>query len=263
MKTAPLPIKASAGRPPQTSGIRQLPVIIAAAGERSSKRFIEFSNANIRNTMFQIDGQNTGAAFQLNAAMLAAGVPPNWSVYIAVDSADDAAAQVKSLGGEVLRAPFDVLNAGRMAVLADPTGAVFNIWQAGEQPSALLSSEEGAFCWADLSTPDPQKAGGFYEQLFGWTIAAAPHDPSGYLHIQNGDQFIGGIPPASQRNPHTPPHWLLYFQTADCDGSTTKAEERGARVLLPPMSMPNVGRMSIVSDPQGAVFALFEPQNAA
>jgi hypothetical protein len=90
-------------------------------------------------------------------------------------------------------------------------------------------------------------------------VAPGEHDTSGYLHIKNGDKFIGGIPPAAHRNPNAPPHWLLYFFVEDCDASAAKAKELGAKLHMEPMTMEGVGRMAIVADPQGAVFALFQP----
>jgi predicted enzyme related to lactoylglutathione lyase len=114
-------------------------------------------------------------------------------------------------------------------------------------------------CWADLSTPDQETAAAFYRKLFGWEIMAGEHDTSGYLHVKNGEQFIGGIPPAAHRNPNAPPHWMIYFQVEDCDASTAKAKELGANVFMGPMTMEGVGRMAIMADPQTATFALFQP----
>src|SRR5262249_50716061 len=108
-------------------------------------------------------------------------------------------------------------------------------------------------------TPDQNAASDFYSKTFGWKIAPGEHDTSGYLHISNGDEFIGGIPPAAHRNPNAPPHWLLYFQVDNCDASTAKAKELGAKVHLEPMTMEGVGRWSIIGDPHGAVFSLFQP----
>lgn len=116
-------------------------------------------------------------------------------------------------------------------------------------------------CWADLSTGDPAKAAKFYEDLFGWAAKPGEHDPSGYLHIQNRGEFIGGIQTAEQRNSQAPPHWLLYFQTPNCDQSAQQAKQAGATLYMPPTTVPNVGRMSIVADPQGAVFAIFQDKS--
>jgi predicted enzyme related to lactoylglutathione lyase len=116
----------------------------------------------------------------------------------------------------------------------------------------------GTLCWADLSTPDVARAKDFYAGLFRWQIMAGENDPSGYLHIKNGDHFIGGVPPAQYRNPNAPPHWLPYFTVDDCDAIAAKTKELGGNVHLAPMTMENVGRMALLADPQGAVFAIFK-----
>lgn len=105
--------------------------------------------------------------------------------------------------------------------------------------------------------PDPKRAKQFYTDLFGWRIAAG-NDPSGYLHIGNGEEFIRGIPPGAHRDPHAP-HWLAYFLVSDCDASAARAKELGAAVHAGPVSIVNVGRMAVIADPQGAVFAIFRP----
>jgi predicted enzyme related to lactoylglutathione lyase len=126
-----------------------------------------------------------------------------------------------------------------------------------------VAREPGVLCWADLSTSDVAAAKRFYETVFGWQISPGEKDTSGYLHIKNGEHFIGGVPPAEFRDPKTPPHWLIYFQVASCDASTAEAKELGARVYMEPKTMENVGRWSIIADPQGAVFSLFEATHHA
>ncbi len=148
-------------------------------------------------TMFDLGGGQTGAAYTLNAEQKAQGVPPNWMVYVAVENADNAASRVTELGGKVYAPPFDVYDFGRMAVLADPTGAAFSVWQPKNHKGTGIAGVDGTVCWADLSTSDVDKAKDFYSGLFGWNIAPGEHDSSGYLHIQNGKDYIGGIPPAS------------------------------------------------------------------
>ena len=147
-----------------------------------------------------------------------------------------------------------------MAVIQDPTGAVFHVWQSKQHSGVGMVNEPGAFCWADLSTPDPERAKQFYGQLFGWSLDLAQHGSSGYLHIKNGEKFIGGVPAAQQRDSKTPPHWLVYFAVPDVEGATAQATGMGARAFLPPMSLQGVGRFSVLADPQGAVFALFKPE---
>lgn len=214
-------------------------------------------------TMFTLEGRNVGAGYTMRPDQTAQGVPPHWMLYIAVDSADDAANKAASAGGTVLAPPFDVFDVGRMAVVQDPTGAVFSVWQAMKHSGIGIAGVDGTFCWADLSTPDVEKAKHFYSKVFGWHIGAGENDSSGYLHIKNGDAMIGGIPPAAHRNPSTPAHWLTYILVSDCDATTAKAKELGANALVPPITMEGVGRWSIIADPQGAVFAAFQPQRPA
>lgn len=210
-------------------------------------------------TMFKLEGRDAAAAYTMRPDQRSQGIPPYWAIYIAVTSADDMAARAQQLGGTVLAPAFDVMEYGRMAVIQDPTGAVFSIWQPMKNQGTGISEVDGTVCWADLNTSDPDKAGKFYSDLFGWSVNREEHDPSGYLHIKNGETFIGGAPPASRFNPKMPPHWLLYFQTSDCDAVAAKAKTLGANIYLPPTTMEKVGRMSVMADPQGAVFSLFQP----
>ncbi|MBV9157873.1 MAG: VOC family protein [Acidobacteriaceae bacterium] len=209
-------------------------------------------------SMFQLEGKDVGAAYNMRPEQRSGGVPPNWMVYVAVQNADEFARRAGELGGKVCAQAFDVGDMGRMAVLADPTEATFSVWQAKKQTVALAQGVDGSVCWADLSTSDAETAKRFYSDLFGWQIDGE-NDPSGYLHIKNGDQPIGGIQSPHQHRAGTPPHWLIYFLISDCNGSSAKAVDLGAQVLLEPMEIENVGRMAVLKDPQGAVFALFQP----
>jgi predicted enzyme related to lactoylglutathione lyase len=123
-----------------------------------------------------------------------------------------------------------------------------------------ISAVDGTLSWADLSTPEPERAGKFYADLFGWQMVTDDEDPEhDYIHIKNGEHFIGGIPPVRDRKPGTPPHWLIYFHVSNCDAFANKAKQLGGTIYLPPMTMENVGRMAVLADPQQAVFALFQP----
>jgi predicted enzyme related to lactoylglutathione lyase len=209
-------------------------------------------------TIFKLEGRDAAAGYTLRADQRAQHVPPHWMLYIMVDNVDASAAKVPQLGGKVIVAPFDVMDAGRMAVIADPAGAYFCLWQANRSTGTQIAQVHGTLCWADLSTPDPERAKAFYSGLFGWQLMVGEKDTSGYLHIKNGEHFIGGVPPAAHRQPGVPPHWLAYFQVDDVDATANKAKEMGAKLFLPPMSMEGVGRMSVIADPQGAVFAIFK-----
>lgn len=189
--------------------------------------------------------------------MLAQGVPPHWMLYVCVDDADTTTQKARDAGGNVVNGPFDVGTFGRMSIIADPTGAHFGIWQAKTHTGTEIAGVPGTFGWADLMTRDPATASKFYEAVFGWTFEP-PKEGSDYTHIKCGEQYIGGIPPSQALPPDVPAHWLGYVLTSDCDESTSRAQALGARVMCPAMSMEGVGRWSIIADPQGAVFALFQ-----
>jgi len=208
-------------------------------------------------TMFKLQDRDVAAGYTMGQREQ--GAPPRWNLYIAVENADAAATRAAELGGKVLAPAFDVMDAGRMAVIQDPTGAIFQAWQPNRSIGIRISNVPGAFCWADLNTGDAKAASAFYSGLLGWKFEPGEHDTSGYLHIKNGDAFIGGVPAPDQRDPNAPPHWLLYFQVADCDASTAKAAEHGAKIFMPPMTLEGVGRFSVIADPQGAAFSLFTP----
>ena len=209
-------------------------------------------------SMFALNGSTTGAAYTMRKDQREQGVPPHWGIYIEVGSADETAAKAAKLGGIVLAPAFDVFDLGRMAVLQDPTGAIFQVWQSKRNAGMAVTSEDNAFCWADLSTPDPQRGAKFYSDLFGWIMEKGENDSSDYIHIRNGENHIGGIPPAHHRDPHAPAHWLIYFQVADVEATAAKAQELGGKILMPPRKMEGVGSFAIISDPQGAVFAIFK-----
>lgn len=211
-------------------------------------------------TIFQLEGRAAAAGCTLRKDQLDRGVPPHWMLYVTVENADASADRAGKLGGKVLAPAFDVFEAGRMAVLQDPAGASFCVWQAKGNPGTGITGMDGTLCWADLSTPDHAGVAKFYSGLFGWNVIEDKDDdpPSGYLHIKNGEDFIGGVLPLAHRKPGTPPHWLPYFLVSNCDGAVAKAKQLGARVYMEPMTVETVGRWAVVADPQGAVFAVFQ-----
>jgi uncharacterized protein len=211
-------------------------------------------------TIFKLEGRDAAACYTLWPEQKAAGVPTQWLLYIAVQDADDAARRAAKLGGKVIRPAFDAAEFGRMAILQDPAGAVFAVWQAKTHTGIGIRDVDGTLCWADLSVPSREGVEQFYRELFGWSIGkedeASEH---AYWHIRNGEEFIGGIPPGAHRSPDAPPHWLVYFLVSDCDASAARARETGGNLYLPPMTVEDVGTMAVVADPQGTVFALFQP----
>ncbi|HEX4004872.1 MAG TPA: VOC family protein [Acidobacteriaceae bacterium] len=211
-------------------------------------------------TMFSLGGRLTGATFTLSAPERAAGIGPHWQLYVAVADADASARRAEELGGKVVHPAFDVMTFGRMAVIQDPTGAYFSLWQARDHQGMGVYGENGALCWADLQTRERDQAMAFYGGLFGWEFTPGKDkDASGYLHIRNGEQFIGGMPEPRTMPPGVPAHWLAYILSPDCDAQTAQAGALGARVLVPAMTVEGQLRFSVLADPQGAVLALFTP----
>jgi predicted enzyme related to lactoylglutathione lyase len=213
-------------------------------------------------SLFRMRGLDVAAACTLRAEEK--GVPPHWGSYISVASADEAVKKAQALGAQVFAPAFDVMDAGRMAVLQDPTGAVFHVWQPGKSVGARILGEPGALCWTELSTRDTLAAEKFYTQLFGWTVkSSSPGSGMEYTEFSNhGQQGVGMMPMPAMVPAEVPPFWLPYFQVADCDSSVSKAQTLGGKAVVPAMDIPNVGRFAVLNDPQGAAFAVYKPGRA-
>lgn len=205
---------------------------------------------------FLLGGREAASLYALMPEMRAQGVPPNWGSYVSVENADAAAAKARTLGGQVIREPFDVAEHGRMAVIRDPQGAVFCVWQPKNHIGVQVLAEPGALAWTQLNARDPGLAKPFYAGLLGWTFR---DDPAGngqtYTTWLKSDGMAGGMMALPAEAP-APSHWLVYFAVADLDGTHAKALALGAKSMLEPWDVERVGRFSILTDPQGAPFAL-------
>ena len=210
-------------------------------------------------TIFKLEDRDVAGGYQLMPDMVASGVPPHWMIYVQSADVDATAAKCKELGGAVMSPPMDVADLGRMVTLQDPSKAVISVWQPKKHTGSRITGVSGSFCWADLSSQSPDLAVPFYESLFGWKMVRSENPDDKYLHIKAGEQMIGGVVPADRRDPKMPSHWLSYFQVTDCDATAAKATSNGGTLLFGPMTMEKVGRMAYVADPQGAIFALFQP----
>ena len=140
-------------------------------------------------SLFTLRGQEVGAAYTMQPDERQLGIPPHWNLYVTVASVDEAAKRAEGLGAKVLVPPFDVMDAGRMAVVQDPTGAVFQLWQAARSIGAKILNEPGALCWSELTTRDTKAAESFYTALFGWKAKhSAPGAPMAYTEFSVQDQ---------------------------------------------------------------------------
>lgn len=209
-------------------------------------------------TMLKLNGKDVGALYTMPPEMTEKGIPPNWLSYVSVDSADESAAKAKSLGATLLKEPFDVFTAGRMAVIQDPTGAVFAIWQAGTQKGAGVFNVPNSVCWNELATKDATKAGEFYSGLFGWDKNVQQMDQMAYTSFINGDRPAGGMYEPTPEMGEIPPHWAVYFAVNDADATAARATELGGKICVPPSDIPGVGRFAMILDPQGAAFAVIK-----
>lgn len=209
-------------------------------------------------TMFQLHGKDIGAVYQQMPDQVSQGIPPNWLSYIAVENADEMARAIKAAGGQLMMEPFDVFDAGRMAVAQDPTGAVFAIWQAGKNCGVGIKNENNVMCWQELTTRDVEAAKTFYSTVFGWNAVTKDGGPMPYTEIDlNGQQFGGMLKMAAEWG-EMPSHWMVYFAVADCDATTQKAESLGGKVCVPPTDIPNTGRFAVLQDPQNAFFSIIK-----
>jgi predicted enzyme related to lactoylglutathione lyase len=214
-------------------------------------------------TLLKLGGE-TAAALTLQAPQQRdAGVPANWFSYVTVADADQAAARADELGGAVHAGPFDVMDAGRMAVVADPTGAMLGVWQAGSSIGATLVNDPGFLTMNELSTNDVVRAQEFYAALFGWafeqldTGEMPPYWAVRHAGAANG--LNGGMRELApqQTEAGIPPHWMPYFTVESTDATVTAATDRGGGVLAPAFDIPS-GRIAVLHDPQGAAFGVFE-----
>jgi uncharacterized protein len=211
--------------------------------------------------------------------------PPRWNTYVWVEEADQTAGKVRDAGGTVLAEPFDVMEAGRMAVFADPEGAVFSAWQANRHKGSQVVNEHGSVNFNNLNTRDLGQAKEFYGAVFGWEVLDLggggrmftlpgygdhleelnPGMREGMKEMGGPDGFedvVAGIVVLGNDQPDTPAHWSVTFAVDDADATAAKAKELGGTVILEPMDAPWV-RMSVIADPAGATFLAnqFVPEN--
>jgi predicted enzyme related to lactoylglutathione lyase len=206
-------------------------------------------------TMMRLNGRDVAAISPQPQQQREAGVPPMWNNYITVDSADAAADRAKELGATVHAPPFDVMDVGRMAVIQDPQGAFFMVWEPRKQIGAGLVNEPGALAWNELASPDPTGSAAFYGELFGWTTDEFEGAGAPYLVVTNGERAGGGIRELGDEPAR--PHWLPYFGTDEIESALAKAKELGGTVLAGPIDI-KIAKIGVIQDPQGATFAIYD-----
>jgi predicted enzyme related to lactoylglutathione lyase len=208
-------------------------------------------------TMFAKNGKHVAGMGTLPAEMAAAGTPPAWSTYIAVDDVDAAIAKATAAGGGVMMPAMDVIGSGRMAFITDTTGAAVGLWEAKEFFGSQLANEHGAFTWNELVTDDTATAQKFYADALGLG-AQTDETPNGpYTTFMVGGKPVGGMMPKNENMGPIPNYWGTYFAVDDCDGCLEVVKANGGEVLMQAFDVAP-GRMAVVKDPQGAVFSVIQ-----
>src|SRR5215467_9682960 len=218
-------------------------------------------------TMFEGAKGNMGGLMTLPAEAKAGGTPPSWISYIGTPNADETARQATALGGKIAKAPFDIADGGRIAILQDPQGAIFAIYSNPKATAAPPAPGLGHASWHELATSDYSGAFNFYQRLFGWYVVNDQDMGPGMgiyrLFAPEGSKdAVGGMytkPP----EPPRPAAWLPYIKVADVKAATDKAKSLGATIFHGPAQVPGGGWITMGADPQGAAFALHSTPAAA
>jgi predicted enzyme related to lactoylglutathione lyase len=191
------------------------------------------------------------------------GAPVQWLTYIAVDEIAAATERARRAEATVFMEPMDVMTAGKMAVLADPVGGVFALWQAEDHIGAQLVNEPGTFVWSELHTRDIDASTSFYAALFGWTGKTEDFGGMPYTQWMLGDHEIGGMMPMPEMVPaEVGAYWNTYFGVENVDATIDQVTSNGGTVVMPASDTP-VGRLAVVQDPMGATFSLIQLQPAS
>jgi uncharacterized protein len=198
------------------------------------------------------------------ARIMQEGQPPAWSSYVKVSDSDATAAKVRDAGGTVVLGPLDIPGgAGRMTACQDTEGAFISTWEPGSDQGAELVNEVGAWTWNNLMSRDPDAAGDFYGTVFGWSRSQPDGAPefiwNWQLEGQRWPEGLAGLTRMGSEMPvDAPPHWQVYLAVANIDEAIAKTESGGGRVVFGPQDTP-VARFAVAFDPDGAAFALMEP----
>lgn len=208
-------------------------------------------------------GKNCCAVYTMDEASMQERGGPWWVSYFTVDDANAAAERVKALGGSVWFEPFDVFEEGRMAVVADSTGATFALWQPKRGIGAELFGEPGALAWNELYTHDVEAATSFYGGLFGWKAnAAATPDGGEYTVFDLEGQPASGMMAIREEWGEMPANWSIYLAVEDLEEALKLVDAKGGRIINQPMRIEGVGTFSFIQDPMGAYLSVMELESA-
>jgi len=206
-------------------------------------------------TMLRFEGDDVGGLYEMAPEQREQDATAYWLSYV---SADATAARTGDLGGTAHGDVFDVMEAGRMAIIADPAGATLALWEPRAHIGAGRVNDVGCMSWNELQTRDSEAADVFYGGLFGWEIEPIEDDGTlVYTTVKNAGVQNGGFMPMTEQHGDAPSFWLPYFTVSSRDGAAERARELGGTVLAGPLDLP-AGKIAVLADPQGAALAVFE-----
>jgi predicted enzyme related to lactoylglutathione lyase len=208
--------------------------------------------------MQKLRGLEVAAMYQQGDEEQQQGVTPHWKTYFTVDDIAKTTDQAKESGAKVMFGPMEVFDAGHAAILQDPQGAVFALWQAKDHIGVRVKDETGAIMWNELLTDAAEDSTKFYSNLLGMT-SSKMSGPVDYTMLNVGGTDVAGVMAITDEMGPVPPHWMVYFGVDDVDASANKAESLGGSIMVPPADIPEIGRFAGLNDPQGAVFFIFRP----
>ena len=209
-------------------------------------------------SIFSIKGKEVCGVSELKEDLKQQKITPHWKTSISVENVDETIKIAKVAGGTLVAPPKEYMNAGRGALIQDPTGAVFSIWEAGKKIGALISDVPGSACWRELITSNVDVAGKFYATVFSWNLKPEKFGEMAYTTFKVGKKSVGGMMEMPKEG--FPPYWLTYWDVKNCEKSLKKADSLGSKILKSTTTIKGVGHFAVLSDPQGAVFALLQPE---
>jgi len=218
---------------------------------------IPMNEAGDKYTMLRVRGRDACALYPMSAQLKKMKTKPSWLPFISVKNVDATIEKVVAAGGMTCSPATDVSRHGRMAVVQDPAGAQFALWEPHEHIGARIEGVPGTVRWHDLNTRDPRKAATFYARVFGWKVKELKAGGMSYYQLSLGKTGLGGIWPQPMKK--LPACWVTYWLVKDCDKAVAAANRLGGRVMMKTTLVPEYCRFAVLADRQGAAFAVLEP----
>lgn len=208
--------------------------------------------------IFTLNNKPVAAIYELMPEQKQANLPPYWGSYIEVENIEEVLQKAEQLGAKIINKATEVSNEGKFAVVSDPEGAVFCLWQSRDYKGSAYKYQHGSLCWNELGARNPSAHEHFYNNLFGWTSKTTIMGMGPYTVYSIGETATAGMYQMSEEMKEIPPHWLVYFEIENMDKAMEFITAKGGEILMPKLFIESVGYYAIARDPQGAVFGLVQ-----